>query len=112
MKRPKQLDNPGQTLSKILAKFDSADRHKLARDLHFGFALSISESYPDQLEAILGRPLTKDESFMVGVLHRIAVLQGFDTASAKKGKVVVKKAAKRSAKKAAKKTARKAARRR
>lgn len=102
--------NPELALSKILDKFDTADRHELASQLHYGFGLSISDSYPLQLERILGRPLSRDESFVIGVLHRLAVLQGFDGTGrqsrkkvVKRAKKVVKRAAKRAAKKAVKK---------
>ena len=105
MAHVKARDNPEHALSRILSKFDTGDRHDLAHDLHYGFGLSISESYPAQLEAILGRDLSRDESFMVGVLHRIAVLQGFDGTRRKRGKVVTR-AVRRATKKRARKTAR------
>ena len=102
----KRTGNPEVALSKILTRFDRADRHDLAHDLHYGFGLSISRSYRAQLEVMLGRGLSRDEAFMVRVLHQIAVLQGFDGTGRSRRRVVA-----RAVRKATKKRARRTARR-
>lgn len=100
MKRKGAREDPERLLSRILSKFDSGDRHELARQLVQAFRLRLSESYPRQIQAGLGRELSRDESFRVGVLHRIAVLQDFDYRPRASTKRTLKKAVKKVAKKA------------